>query len=379
MATNTVLGKWNHVKEEQQEEEKALLLCDLPIKDQDKFRKEDSSYLNEAQEEFDFLFFKEQEMCAADDVFFQGQILPLCPSIKHDNDHKGNNQLNHSESISSNKSLEFQSNSSSRSSSLRSQNSSSSNSSNSTTISTTITTPRTSISKPRIQNQFNTLPSPKPQLRNFGQKQISGRKSSLAWEFFRIGLVPMHEIGMRELKVHSTITTTKPFFSNPNKNCSNISNPNMNCRNPNKNHSNPNKNCSSINKNCSNPNMNCRNPNKNLSNPNNISGSISNSTRKNVKMGNKAYHHHHDHGDENNYHVFKQFVYKGSGLFMSGCKCSIETVPLANVMIKCGTKSGNKTESTQHAKKEKVVDLKKQKNRGEKVVELIEIGDGTLK
>ncbi|XP_019420486.1 PREDICTED: rho GTPase-activating protein gacK-like [Lupinus angustifolius] len=355
MATNIVQGKWDHVKEE---EEESLLLCDVPItminkKDQEKLRKEDSSYyLNEAQEEFDFLFFKEQQMCDADDVFFQGQILPLCPSfrseygllIKHDDHHKGNHQLNHSQSISSNKSLEFQSNSSSRSSSVRSQNSScsSSTSSTSTTISTINTTPRISISKPIIQNQFHTRPSPKPQLRKSQQKQTSGRKSSLSWEFFRIGLVPMHEIGLRDLKVHSTITTTKPFFSNPNKNCSN---PSMNCRNP---------------------NMNCSNPNKSCSNPNKNHVSCNNSTRKNVKMGNKVYDHQHHHGDENNYDVLKQFVYKGSGLFMSGCKCSIETVALENVMIKCGTKSGNKTQSTKHAKKEKVVDLKKQKNREKK-------------
>ncbi|KAK7250944.1 hypothetical protein RIF29_33738 [Crotalaria pallida] len=343
MATNRDQEKWYHVKEEQEEEEdedeeeEALSLCDLPnpitllnIKDQD----QDSSHVNyeTTQEEFDFsswngLFPKEQEMCAADDVFFQGQMLPLHHSFKSNSGSltKGNNHHNHSQSIIRSESLgrvsmsESRSNSSSRSSSVRSQNSSSS------TISTTTTTRRISISKHRIQNQFHTHPSPKPQLKISGpMTRTSGRKSSSsssAWEIFRIGVVPTPELGLQDLKIRSitttmTATTTKPFLCGGDKNDVSIRD------------------------------------NSGISN--------STSTKKSVKMmSNKTHHHHKDKSKSNNHHhVFKQF--------MSGCKCSVETVPSDIGMIKKGgTKRANKTESTtQHAPKEKVVvELKKQKHR----------------
>ncbi|QCD81510.1 hypothetical protein DEO72_LG2g1839 [Vigna unguiculata] len=64
-------------------------------------------------------------------------------------------------------------------------------------------------------------------------------------------------------------------------------------------------------------------------------------------------------------------VGKGGGL-LSGCDCSFQTVQPNNmVMIKGGNgggKSSNKTESTGHAAKEKVVELKKQRQKqGKKV------------
>ncbi|XP_061347652.1 uncharacterized protein LOC133293132 [Gastrolobium bilobum] len=325
MATNSVQGKWDHVEEEEEdEEEEALSLSDLPITHEDQSRKEDTRVNNETHEEFDFhsswggLFSKEEpEMCVADEVFFQGQILPLRLSFSSEaglltNVQRDGKKFNRCESSS--ESLdhgsiisEFQSNSS-RSSSLRSQNSSSSTSST--------TTPR--ISKPNVQNQFHTHPSPKPQLRvsdprraSFGN-QSRNRKSS-AWEIFRLGVVPTPEIGLQDLKVRSTNSANKNSVSR------------------------------------------------------NSSSSSSNSTTKSVKMS-KNYKSHH-HSDKSN-HIFKQFVGKGGGL-MSGCNCSIEAVESDMVMIKGGTKSIKKTESVTHAVKEKVVELKKQKQRqkqGKKVM-----------
>lgn len=327
MATNSVQGKRDQVEEEneekEEEEEEALSLCDLPItlinhKDQDQSTKEDSPHINETQEEFDFrswggLFSKEPEMCAADDVFFQGQILPLRFSFSSDSGliTKRNQVINH---ISEG---EFFQSNSSRSSSVRSQNSSSSSTTSSTTTNTT-TTPRR-ISIPRIRNQFHTHPSPKPQLRRIsGPRQTStlssnqGRKSSSTWEFFRLGVVPAPEIALQDLKLRS---------SNSNSNSAN-------------------KNCVS----------------RNSSN----SSSSSISTKKSVKiMSNKSTHH--DGDKNNNHHVFKQL--------MRGCKCSVETVGSDIVMIKGGTKSTKKKESTQHAVKEEekgVVELKKQKHRSQK-------------
>lgn len=338
MATNSVQGKWFHqAEEEEDEEEEALSLCDLPVIHENQPTKEEyhSRVINETttttqEEEFDFnswgggggLFSnnKEPQMCVADEVFFQGQILPLRLSfsseagllsttgLKRSSD--GGKQFNRCGSFS-----EFRSsNSSSRSSSLRSQNSSSSTSS--TTTTTTTTTPI--VSKPRVrnQNQFHTHPSPKPQLRSSGPRQNgflgnpSRKSSSSVWEIFRLGVVPAPEIGLQDLKVRSSSSNSASSVNNT-------------------------------------------------------------TTKKSGKMmsdkNNKNPRHSH-HGDKRN-HVLKQFVGKGGGL-LSGCDCSIETVqkPDTMVMIKGGTKSTNKAEekssTTTHAVKEKVlVELKKQRKK----------------
>nr|GMD55292.1 probable membrane-associated kinase regulator 1 [Ipomoea batatas] len=70
-----------------------MSLCDLPNKEENQPKKESPGACGgESQEEDDFDFcwwggsssFKESEMCAADEVFFQGQILPLRHSISSD-------------------------------------------------------------------------------------------------------------------------------------------------------------------------------------------------------------------------------------------------------------------------------------------------------
>lgn len=223
MATNsTQEKKLQHLKEEEEDEEEeieALSLCDLPVIDQENQSKaKPDSQKIETQEDFDFRlwggpFSTETEMCVADEVFFQGQILPLRYSFKRCE--------SMSESLDRGSLTEFRSNSS-RSSSIRSQNSSSSNSS------TTTTTSR--ISKPRVQqqNHYHTHPSPQPQLKVTLPRQTScgnhTRKSS-AWEFFRLGVVPAPEIALQDLKVRGTNSANKNYI---NRNSSNSSSSNSN-------------------------------------------------------------------------------------------------------------------------------------------------------
>ncbi|KAK7330985.1 hypothetical protein VNO77_25192 [Canavalia gladiata] len=324
MATKNVKGKWNKAEEEEdEEEEEALSLCDLPINLEAQPRNQEHKHVNEAtQEEFNFrswsgFFSKEPEMCVADEVFFKGQILPLRLSFSTEagllttgSQHYAKRFIN--ESLDHASLGDFQSNNSSRSSSVRSQNSSSSTSSTTTTTTTTTTAPPPPRFKPSVRNQFHTHPSPKPQLRVSAPRQLvnQGRKSSSAWEIFRLGVVPAPEIGLQDLKVRSSNSA----------------------------------------------NRNCVSRNSSSSSNN----SASNSNAKSVKTSND--------GNKSN-HVLKQLIGKGGGL-LSGCDCSFETVQSNTVMIK-GGKSTNKAESTTHAVKEKVVELKKQKQRqkqGKKVM-----------
>ncbi|KAF7809898.1 putative membrane-associated kinase regulator 1 [Senna tora] len=206
-------------EEQEEEEEEALSLCDLPDnlnkqEDDEAKRKPDSH-----DEEFDFLLWDGSfsEMCVADEVFFQGQILPLRPAGSAPTGFK----FNRSGSMGSELSRSY----SSRSSSIGSQNSSISNSSSSSSSA--------SISKPRIMrnHQFHTHPSPKPQIikaasSTSNSRQVSffssnsNRKSISAWEFFRLGVAPAPEItGLQDLKVRCA----KKSSSNNNSDKSNHS------------------------------------------------------------------------------------------------------------------------------------------------------------
>ncbi|WVZ11943.1 hypothetical protein V8G54_016473 [Vigna mungo] len=235
MAANTVTPhqkKLEKLKEEEGEEEdddeeeeiEALSLCDLPvnlINDETRPKPEPDSQIIETREDFDFRlwgapFSSESEMCAADEVFFQGQILPLRLSLKR--------CQSRSESLGHGSLREFRSNSS-RSSSIRSQNSTSSSSSTSTT------TPGISKPRPQNENNFHAHPSPQPQLKVTIPRQTSfgnqGRKSS-AWDFFRLGVVPAPEIALQDLKVRSTNGINKNQIARNNSNRSSNSNLNAN-------------------------------------------------------------------------------------------------------------------------------------------------------
>lgn len=189
--------------EEDDEEEEALSLCDLPNDEENQTKKEASGVSELVQEDFDFggnLLMKESEMCTADEVFYQGQILPLRHSISLPNDSRNSSTIRF---MSRSESMEehcHDTNSSSRSSSIRSQRSSSSGSSSN------ISTPICSKYKPRIRNQFHSHPSPTPQVRfsKVVQSNVnnSSRKSTL-WSLFRVGLVTTPEIALQDLKSRS--------------------------------------------------------------------------------------------------------------------------------------------------------------------------------
>ncbi|XP_022879443.1 J domain-containing protein DDB_G0295729 [Olea europaea var. sylvestris] len=208
--------------EGEEEEEEALSLCDLPINEENQSKKEEVPIprTNEIQEDFDFCSFsKESEMCAADEVFYQGQILPLRNSISSE---KGlNGYRSDSRSISRCASMDhcysvgFTS-VSSRSSSIRSHQSSSSGSSSSIK----------SINIPRVLNQFHSHPSPTPQLRLSSIKQgnlrNSNRKSSL-WSIFHVGLVTPPEIALEDLKMRRENNNNNKNFGSRNSTSSNSS------------------------------------------------------------------------------------------------------------------------------------------------------------
>ncbi|KAG8641154.1 uncharacterized protein LOC110629097 [Manihot esculenta] len=222
MGRSSAEDKWENSdchKEEEEgegEEEEALSLCDLPvnlIKEETQPSKEVAQETEASQEDFDFVpwggsLSTSSEMCAADDIFFQGQILPFRLSVSSESGLTKLRQdsLNLSRCASMSESMDRSSvggftSFSSRSSSSRSQFSSSS--------SCSVTT-STRISKPRIQNQFHTHPSPKPQIKlptnSLGNAGSNRNRKSTIWEFFRLGLVHTPEIELQDLKVRTSVS-----------------------------------------------------------------------------------------------------------------------------------------------------------------------------
>ncbi|KAJ9170599.1 hypothetical protein P3X46_018696 [Hevea brasiliensis] len=219
MERNSAEETWeysNFHKEEEEEEEEALSLCDLPvnlIKAETQSSKDGAQETEASQEDFDFVpwggsLSTSSEMCAADDIFFQGQILPFRLSVSSESglNKLRQDSLNPSRSLSRSESMDRGSiggftSFSSRSSSSRSQFSSSSTSSLTTS---------TRISKPRIQNQLHTHPSPKPQIRlsstSLGNAGSNRNRKSTIWDFFRLGLVRTPEIELQDLKVRTSVS-----------------------------------------------------------------------------------------------------------------------------------------------------------------------------
>ncbi|KAK1433128.1 hypothetical protein QVD17_10034 [Tagetes erecta] len=191
MATIRSNGNWilfdSHDNQcfEDDEEEEALSLCDLPINN----TKIDTNSKNELElknqtEDFQFGSFhgnitlrSPENMCSADDIFFQGRILPL---VSSDTGRKIN-----------------------RSASMSVINCRSNYSSNEND-------PRTIRSngygyKPKVRNQFHSHPSPSPQIRtqSFRAVSHSNSKTSSLWSFLQVGLVKPQEIGLSDLKNRS--------------------------------------------------------------------------------------------------------------------------------------------------------------------------------
>lgn len=297
---------------EAEEEDEALSLSDLPLN----FINEETSLLQageeattstqakENEEEFNFdswggSLSAESEMCAADEVFFKGQILPLRLSVSSDSGlfaRSENDSRNISRCVSRSESMDRGSSTMGGLTSINSSRSSSTRSHCSSSSSNSFITNTTRNSRPIVRNQFHSFPSPKPQIRVsnarlLGIGNVSSSSSSIrsqkstVWDFFRLGLVRAPEIELQDLKVRNNIISSA--------------------------------NRSSVSRNSSSG-----------SSSTNSSSSVKNygaaaKNRQDLNMGNQQ--------------KKKQssFLDKRKGLF-SGCKCSItavETVPLNNIVV----------------------------------------------
>ncbi|KAL3525626.1 hypothetical protein ACH5RR_013998 [Cinchona calisaya] len=225
--------------EKEEEDEEALSLCDLPNHEEENqllFSRKESpkpfNIIDSQEEEEEFNFFSSwddhsnisKDTCIADEVFFQGQILPLRQSVTSESgliarfQSETRTTRSTSKCISRSETMDhYCSNSvgftsvSSSSSSINSYHSSSSGSCTSSTI-----TEVGSWSWPRhkIRNHFqDSQPSPKPQIRSSNIKNgincnNSNRKSTL-WSIFRVGLVATPEIAIQDLKFRTKSTKIK--------------------------------------------------------------------------------------------------------------------------------------------------------------------------
>ncbi|GLT46774.1 hypothetical protein SLA2020_205040 [Shorea laevis] len=223
-------------EEQEEDDDEALSLSDLPvnlIEDENQLResKEGESQAIKTEEDFDFgswggtISAEPAEMCAADEVFFQGQILPLRLSVSSDSGLTGfrNDSRIPSRCISRSESMDH--GTVSRLTSLSSRSSSSGSrisSSSSSSITNTIT--RNPNSKPnRISNNFHTHPSPKPQIivsKSRPSNVGSRSQRSSVWDFFRLGLVRAPEIELQDLKIRNTQNKATRTSVSRNSSCS---------------------------------------------------------------------------------------------------------------------------------------------------------------
>ncbi|KAJ0733056.1 hypothetical protein HanPI659440_Chr11g0404191 [Helianthus annuus] len=170
-------------EDEHEEQEETLSLSDLPTNNHQIYT--NSNTQDNDQEEFEFgsgqanaTFRSPDNMCTADEVFFQGQILPLRHSIG-------------SMSV--------------------------------------VNDPKT-----KIRNQFHSHPSPSPQIRtrtrSFRTFSRSKSKTTSILSFLQVGLVKPREIGLADLKNRSkrsgSYNSNSSSNSNSNSNSSSNSNNN---------------------------------------------------------------------------------------------------------------------------------------------------------
>ncbi|GAB4846925.1 hypothetical protein Ancab_025935 [Ancistrocladus abbreviatus] len=253
MSKTTQFEDYDHSEDDEEElqgvgaeEEEALSLSDLPLittihedhHHQPKSEPIKSPEEKEEEEDFDFgsligpIEAFDSEMCAADEVFFGGQILPFRHSISSDTGFRNHssNSLSRSESMDRGSASRLRSASltSSRSSSTKSHYSSSS----STCTSSSSSSNTNSARKPKILNHFHSHPSPKPQIwassTRSGPNSAPSRKSSSSlWEFLRLGLVRAPEIELTDLKARTrrfSYTKSGPIISRSSSNSSNNGN-----------------------------------------------------------------------------------------------------------------------------------------------------------
>ncbi|CAN1191237.1 hypothetical protein LINPERHAP2_LOCUS40937 [Linum perenne] len=193
------------------EEEESLSLSDLPVDllPEESIHEEENRNLPNS-EDFDFgrvlsgrgsigSKSANSEMCAADDIFFKGQILPF-----------------RSESMDRSSSLGFAS-FSSRSSSSNSHYSSSSASCSATSKNSAASAGGGSGGRrTRVLNRFNTYPSPKPQvIKTHHVAPPPARSKSSIWGNLRLGLVRAPGIEFQpDLKSRSSINAKTEKQSN---------------------------------------------------------------------------------------------------------------------------------------------------------------------
>ncbi|GMH06377.1 hypothetical protein Nepgr_008217 [Nepenthes gracilis] len=218
---------------EEQGEEESLSLRDLPVSaiHEDKQSTLIKSDEVVAEEDFDFgslagsIDAEGSKMCAADEVFYRGQILPLRHSISSDTGLA--RSRSDSRSISRSESMEHGSACGFRSASTTSSRSSSTKSHYSVTSSTSSSSSN-AAQKPKFRNHFHSYPSPKPHIRAAGAQSLPNstprRKSySSIWEFVRLGLVRTPEIELHDLKArHASLSNNSVIgrsSSNSNGNC----------------------------------------------------------------------------------------------------------------------------------------------------------------
>ncbi|KAL6551764.1 hypothetical protein OROGR_007918 [Orobanche gracilis] len=201
------------LQEEEDEDDETLSLSDLPLNHKKEKKEEENTHRAVMEHDFDFCCVsKESEMCAADEIFFQGQMLPWRHSVGSEKDlllqHSGSRSDPRSESMG-----HFYSGSRglicSRSSSISSHQSSSSGCS---------IGPKFSCGPNLLsaRNQFHSHPSPSPRI-HFPSKNhaANARKSSSAWNIFRLGILTTPpEIAFQDLK--------QRFQGNNSTNCRNF-------------------------------------------------------------------------------------------------------------------------------------------------------------
>ncbi|KAK8606882.1 hypothetical protein V6N13_052635 [Hibiscus sabdariffa] len=233
--------------EEEDEDEEALSFCDLPvsfIKEENQIqpRSEEAgeSQAIKTQEDFNFgswgnFLSTEPEMCAADEVFFKGRILPFRFSVSsysgptgcHSQDNQKKSRcLSRSESTDHSSLSRFPSvTSSSRSSSTGSSHYSTNSSSNSSKVTArNFNSITNSKSKPNeSRNNLDAHPSPKPQIKLSKTRPVnisSRNQTSTMWDFFRLGLVRAPQLELDYVKIRNNNNSSNRSSVSRNSSCS---------------------------------------------------------------------------------------------------------------------------------------------------------------
>ncbi|KAL4366295.1 hypothetical protein GQ457_05G007590 [Hibiscus cannabinus] len=237
------------------EDEEALSFCDLPVKENNQIqpRNEEAgeSQAIKTQEDFNFgswdnFLSTKPEMCAADEVFFKGRILPFRVSVSSDSGptgcHSQDNQkksrcLSRSESTDHSSLSRFLSvTSSSRSSSTGSNHYWTYSSSNSSEVTArnfnSITNSKSEPNESR--NNLDTHPSPKPQIKLSKTRPVnisSRNQTSTMWDFFRLGLVrapPQLELDYVKIRSNNNSSNRNPVSRNSSCSSSKTNSSNIN-------------------------------------------------------------------------------------------------------------------------------------------------------